>query len=240
LERETGSGGGLSPASVKAVAQVFVDDLQTCEMSPADLHHLHRVLRLQSGESVIASDGRGSWRECRFAGPPTWLEAVGERRHSERPSPLVTVGFVPVKGDRPEWVVQKLVEIGVDQVIVLRSERSVVRWEGDRGDAAVARLGKIAIQAAAQSRRSWIPEVSGVTGILEFAEAQPVALAERGGSAPDLGFPVCVGPEGGWSDQELRAAHRLVGLGDGVLRAETAAVVVGSLTCALRDRHFSH
>jgi 16S rRNA (uracil1498-N3)-methyltransferase len=241
LQPEPGSDdGSSSPASVKAAAQVFVADLQSCEPASPDVHHLDRVLRLRPAETVIASDGMGSWRPCNFLGSPPWLEPAGEIRHSERAMPDVTVGFVPVKGDRPEWVVQKLVEIGVDRVIVLRSERSVVRWEGDRAAAAVERLAKIATQAAAQSRRSWIPEVSGVTSILDLAQARPVALAQRGGSEVGLEMPVCVGPEGGWTDEELGSASRLVGLGQGVLRAETAAIVAGALTCALRDRGFSH
>jgi 16S rRNA U1498 N3-methylase RsmE len=48
-----------------------------------------------------------------------------------------------------------------------------------------------------------------------------------------------VGPEGGWTEEELASAELLMGLGDGVLRAETAAIVVGTLVCALRDRGFS-
>ena len=107
------------------------------------------------------------------------------------------------------------------------------------GDRAIQRLAKIAEQAAAQSRRAWIPDVVGVTGIGDFARAQPVLLAERGGSRPELGIPLCIGPEGGWTEGELALASGTVGLGHGVLRAETAAVVGGALVCALRDGDFS-
>jgi 16S rRNA (uracil1498-N3)-methyltransferase len=223
------------PASVGAVAQVFVDDLETCELDPSDIHHLVRVLRLRPGETVVASDGNGSWRPCTFTGSSPWLEAQAQVADVARGSPDVTVAFTPVKGDKPEWVVQKLTEIGVDRIVVLRSERSVVVWEGSRADRAIEKLQVVSRQAAAQSRRAWIPQVLGVTGISDFAAAGPVALADRGGAPPRLGMPVCVGPEGGWTDHELELATETVGLGHGVLRAETAAVVAGALVCALRD-----
>jgi 16S rRNA (uracil1498-N3)-methyltransferase len=204
-------------------------------MDEADVHHLARVLRLRPGETVVCSDGLGSWRPCRFTDPPAWLEPQAEVETIARATPEVTIAFTPVKGDRPEWVVQKLVEIGVDRIVPLVTERSVVIWEGSRAERAIGRLKKIAVEAAAQSRRVWIPEVVIVTGLSELANAGSVALAERGGGPPLLGMPVCIGPEGGWSARELGLASQTVGLGHGVLRAETAAIVAGALICALRD-----
>ena len=67
--------------------------------------------------------------------------------------PELTVVFAPVKGERPEWVVQKLTELGIDRIVPLRSERSVVRWTGQRGQATVERLRRVAREAAAQCRR---------------------------------------------------------------------------------------
>jgi len=227
------------PASVDAAAQVFVEDLESCDLDTADVHHLARVLRLRQGETVVCSDGRGSWRPCTFKGSPPWLEPEREAAFLPRAAPEVTVAFTPVKGDRPEWVVQKLVEIGVDHIVVLRSERSVVVWEGARAGRAIERLAKISVQAAAQSRRTWIPDVTGVTDLGDYAGTHPVLMAERGGGRLQLGMPVCVGPEGGWAGHELKLASGMVGLGHGVLRAETAALVAGALVCALRDCGFS-
>jgi 16S rRNA (uracil1498-N3)-methyltransferase len=226
-----------NPASQKAATQVFVSDLEAITISTEDSHHLANVLRLRRGETVIASDGRGSWRLCIFIGSDPWVEAIGETRFSPRSTDLVTVGFVPVKGDRPEWVVQKLTEVGVDRIVVLRSERSVVRWEGARANGVLDRLSKVAASAAAQSRRPWIPELAGVFRVAEFAQVEPLFLAEHGGGPLEVGAPICVGPEGGWTDSELELALGTVGLGNGVLRSETAAVVVGVLACAQRDKH---
>jgi 16S rRNA (uracil1498-N3)-methyltransferase len=234
-------GGGVAPgpAALRSAAQVFVEDLSTPVPSESDVHHLARVLRLRPGETVVASDGRGGWRICRFTGSSPWLEPEGEVGRIDRPQSLVTVGFVPVKGERPEWVVQKLTEIGVDRILVLRSSRSVVVWDGPRGVGALDRLRKVAAQAACQSRRVWLPEVDGVAELSGLARTEPVVLAERGGGTPEVGPAMCIGPEGGWSDDELALAQGTVGLGDAVLRSETAAVVGGTLVCALRDQRIT-
>jgi 16S rRNA (uracil1498-N3)-methyltransferase len=143
-----------------------------------------------------------------------------------------------VKGDRPEWVTQKLTEVGVDRIVPLRAARSVVRWEGDRGRRAVARLNRVAREAAAQCRRSWLPEVTEVTSLDHLASLVDgsLRLAQPGGCRVSLAHPVvAVGPEGGWDAGELDRFGSGVGLGPTVLRAETAAVAVGTLLCALRS-----
>ena len=219
-------------------AHVFVADLDVPALDPDDEHHLGRVLRLQAGETVSASDGAGAWRPCAWTGDGR-LEPAGEVVRVPAPVPPVTVGFAPVKGDRPEWVVQKLTEVGVDRIVVLAAARSVVRWEGDRAARHLERLGKVAREAAMQSRRARLPEVVGVVPF-EAAVGDgsgAVALAEPGGAPPSLDRPVVlVGPEGGWSGDELGADVPRVDLGPTVLRAETAAVAAGVLLCALRAR----
>ncbi len=143
-----------------------------------------------------------------------------------------------VKGERPEWVVQKLTEAGVDRIVVLGSRRSVVRWDGERGARALERLRLVARAAAAQSRRAWLPEVVRVADLEELTSLLapvPLALADLGGEPPSARAPaVAVGPEGGWDPSEASGRPR-VGLGPTVLRAETAAMAAGLLLCALRE-----
>jgi 16S rRNA (uracil1498-N3)-methyltransferase len=219
---------------------VFVDDPAAPVLDADDRHHLVDVLRLRPGEPVVAGDGRGGWVPCRVAAgrdADSLLVPDGPLRRAGRPGPEVVVGFAPVKGDRPEWVVQKLTELGVDRVVPLRTARSVVRWEGERADRAVERLRRVAREAAAQCRRPWLPVVDAVTTLPALAgtAAAGVTLAVPGGAPPDLARPVvAVGPEGGWEPDEL-ATGPAVGLGPTVLRAETAAVVAGALLCALRS-----
>src|SRR5690606_38104629 len=116
------------------------------------------------------------------------------------PTPAVTVGLAPVKGQRPEWAIQKLTELGVDAIWLLVAERSVVRWEDD--DAArVSRLERVIREAGMQSRRTHLPTLRVGVPVAEAMEAAAdVSLADPGGAPPSLARPtVLVGPEGGWS-----------------------------------------
>jgi 16S rRNA (uracil1498-N3)-methyltransferase len=248
-----GEAAGAPPAPepdlLAASAMVFVPDPAAPVLSGDDAHHLLDVLRLRSGELVIAGDGAGSWAPCRVrAGsgsrgsrgvdPTSALTVEGPVVFTPRPAPEITVAFAPAKGDRPEWVTQKLTEVGVDRIVPLRAARSVVRWEGDRGRRAVVRLNRVAREAAAQCRRPWLPEVNEVTSLggLALMAGGPPELAQPGGSHVSLARPVvAVGPEGGWDADELDRFGAGVGLGPTVLRAETAAVTVGTLLCALRS-----
>jgi 16S rRNA (uracil1498-N3)-methyltransferase len=216
-------------------AHVFVDDLGAPELSPGDRHHLDRVLRLRAGDLITVSDGLGGWRACRF-GPE--LDIVGEVAHDPRPAPPVIVGFAVVKGERTEWAVQKLTEIGADVMVPFMSARSAVRWDigGDRAARHVERLRRVAREAASQSRRTWLPDVEEVTSFADVAGRPGAALCDRAGAppAPPYGI-VLVGPEGGWAPEELAVGLRRVRLGAHVLRAETGAVVAGALLTALRS-----
>jgi 16S rRNA (uracil1498-N3)-methyltransferase len=228
---------------------VFVDAPASPILTQGDAHHLLEVLRLRKGELVVACDGAGSWAPCRLSAASgarsagvvdlaSVLTVDGPITAQPRPSPLITVAFAPTKGDRPEWVTQKLTEFGVDRIVPLQTSRSVVRWEGERGRRAVERLRRVAREAAAQCRRTWLPQVCGVTPLSGLASLAggPPCLAQPGAGPPSLADPVvAVGPEGGWDEVELACSGPGVGLGPTVLRAETAAVAVASLLCSLRS-----
>ena len=229
----------------RAAAQVLVDDLDAPGLGSDDAHHLGRVLRLRAGVEVCATDGQGGWRATTFAGGDR-LEVAGEVQRQPRPEPLLTVAFAPVKGDRPELVVQKLTEVGVDRIVPLVTARSVVRWDGDRAAKQMERLRRVAQEACGQCRRLWLPEVglgldAPVTpaALLDALGGAGTVVAEPGGGA--LGSSartVLVGPEGGWAPEELAAADDggagRCTLGPHVLRAETAAIVAGALMVTLR------
>jgi 16S rRNA (uracil1498-N3)-methyltransferase len=229
-----------------AAAQVFVDDPTEARLGDTDLHHLSRALRLRPGEEVVVSDGAGHWARTQWAGGET-LEPVsgvpgpggdGAVQFEDSSEPGLTVAFAPTKGERPEWVVQKLTELGVDRIVPLISERSVIRWDGERGASAVARLRRVAREAAAQCRRVWLPEVGAVMRFADLAGLGgpgSVVLAQLSGDRPSAAHTVvAVGPEGGWSADELGAGLPTVGFGLSVLRAETAAVMAGALMVSLR------
>jgi 16S rRNA (uracil1498-N3)-methyltransferase len=232
-----------------ASAQVFVDDVSHPALSPKDAHHLGRVLRLRAGEEVIVSDGAGHWARTGWTGRggADALDPLregsgpggnGSVQFEPAPDPALTVAFAPTKGERPEWVVQKLTELGIDRIVPLVSERSVVRWHGARGQGAVERLRRVAREAAGQCRRVWMPEISDVRSFHELeglGRPGEVGLAQLSGDglSPSQ-LVVAVGPEGGWSGDELASGLPTVGFGLSVLRAETAAVTAGALMVLLR------
>jgi 16S rRNA (uracil1498-N3)-methyltransferase len=219
-----------------AKAHVFVADVAAPVLDAGDRHHLERVLRLRAGEAVTASDGAGRWVACTFVGGEgAGLEVAGEVVVERAAVPPITVAFAPTKGDRPEWAVQKLTELGVDRIVPLLAARSVVRWTGDRALAAVERLRRVAREAAMQSRRAWLPVVDEPCPFSAAASLAGVVLAVPGGDPPSLDRPVVlVGPEGGWDADELGADLPTVGLGPNILRTETAAVAAATLLVALR------
>lgn len=212
--------------------QLFVADLAHPGLDADAHHHLGTVRRVRPGDEVVLCDGAGSWRTARFGDD---LEPTSEITTTERPNPALTVAMAPVKSDRTATAVQKLTELGVDRIVLVECSRSVVRWEGPRGDKAVERLRAVARSAAAQSRRLWLPAVEGPRGVAELWAWPGVAVADGGGGPLDPGTTtVIVGPEGGWAGTECPAGVPRLGLGPSVLRTETAAIAAGVLLTARR------
>jgi 16S rRNA (uracil1498-N3)-methyltransferase len=209
-----------------SAAHLFVDSLDAPELAPDDAHHLFRVLRVRDGESVTVSDGIGGWRAMTVAGQA--LVPDGEVHHE--PPPLhVTIATAIPKGDRLEWMVQKLTEIGVAEIVFLHCERSVVRWTGDRVATQLERQRRVARDASSQSRRVWLPQLSGPVPAAEVAARPGVIIADPAGSVfegPRDAATVMIGPEGGWTATELGTTAEIRRWGANVLRVETAALVV--------------
>lgn len=214
----------MNNALRQSAAHVFVDSVTHPVLSKDDQHHLERVLRLRDGEMVTCSDGNGAWAVCQWVHKS--LNVHGEVLFQNRPEPLLSMAIAPVKGDRTDLVIEKLVEIGIDRIIVLSPlDRSVVRWAPDKVSRIFERYSRIIRAAAMQSRRVYLPELLGPLSLQSVIENGAV-LAEPGGSAaPDTFTTLIIGPEGGFSPDELGRATATYDLGPSILRAETAAMV---------------
>lgn len=213
-----------------SAAHVRVNDVEAAALSDADDHHLRRVLRLRDGAAVTVTNGAGTWCGYRFTA--SGLERDGDPAYVPEPAPVTLAVALP-KGDRAEWLVQKCTEIGVDRIVLMVAEHSVVRWREERADRQLERLRRVADEAARQSRRVWWPTVTGPLDASGVVGTMPVAeLGGRPLAASDA--TLAVGPEGGWSPNERALAHDPVSLGGTVLRVETAAIVAAARMVASR------
>jgi 16S rRNA (uracil1498-N3)-methyltransferase len=223
----------VDPVLRRSAAHVVVADVDVPCLDEASAHHLVRVLRLRDGASVTVTDGAGSWRPCAMAGGS--VQPTGEVVRAPSSTVQLTVAVSPPKGDRLDWLVAKATEVGVDRIVLLDAERSVVRLRADRAARQLERLRRIASEAGMQARRVRLPTIEGPVVATEWLSDVAVAVAEPGGRALRPGdASIAVGPEGGWSAAELASVDldRMVSLAANVLRVETAAVTAAVLMAA--------
>jgi 16S rRNA (uracil1498-N3)-methyltransferase len=238
---------------------VFLADRAALEsgvviLSGPEGRHAATVRRLRPGERADVADGAGLVAECVVAGHgPGGLElTVRARREVPRPDPSITVVQAIPKGDRGELAVEEMTEVGVDRIVPWAAARCVPVWQGARGERSLAKWRLTAREAAKQSRRAWIPEVTGVASagqvshlITKAARAivlEPAA-ADRFGHLrlPASGdLLVVVGPEGGIADEEIAtfcaAGATACRLGPTVLRTSTAGTVAAAILLARSGR----
>lgn len=222
----------MNPTLRAAVAHLAVDDVHDPRLDAGARHHLVRVLRARQGELVTVTDGAGHWRPCRVVGDA--IAPDGEVRFVPADSPVLTVAVAVPKAERPEWLVRKVTEIGIDRLVWIDCRRSTVRWDGAKEQKVLGRMRTIAVDASLQSRRVWFPSIEGPVAAVDVLPAA-AAAAEPGGRelSPDDAV-VAIGPEGGWDPAELALAASTVDLGPTILRVETAALVVAAHMVRLR------
>jgi 16S rRNA (uracil1498-N3)-methyltransferase len=209
--------------------------------------HAATVRRLAQGEQAYLTDGAGTVARCLVtaAGPGELELAVLSRQSEPRPDPSVAVVQAIPKGDRGELAVELLTEVGADVVVPWAAERCVAQWRGDRAEKSLGRWRSAALQAAKQSRRAWLPEVTAQASTSAVAQrARTAALAvvlepDAPARLADLDLPatgeivLVIGPEGGISaaEQHELAAAGAVGarLGPTVLRASSAGAVAAGI-----------
>ena len=203
-----------------------------------EARHLTRVLRAKIGDAVRLFNGRGSeWpaQVVQIGRDTVSLEIGTACVDSPSDSRLLTVAAALPKGDRQKWMVEKLTELGVGRLIPLATTRGVA--EATAG--AQARLERGVIEACKQCGRNTLMEVAAGHTLDQLLAAIPAGtyglIAHPGGSPLNTGalraataVLALVGPEGGFTDDELVAADRSglvrVSLGPHILRVETAAI----------------
>lgn len=213
-------------------------------MKGRDAEHV-RVLRLRPGEDMIICDGQGTDYKCRLVKADkeqVEAEVIEVVRCPAEPSVKVTVLCGLPKGDKTDYIIQKSVEAGAEEILFFNSDRCVAR--PDKPEKKLERWQRIAEEAAKQSGRGIIPQVGWAgdfAGALDVAVKKELGLfmyetGERealndvlGANSGITSTAIITGPEGGFAQFEADLA-RIAGLhicsmGERILRCETAPVV---------------
>ena len=179
-------------------------------------HHAATVRRVRVGEPVDLADGRGTRAHCTVVGlgHDTVELRVDERVVEPRPQPWLVVAQAIAKGDRGELAVELATEVGVDEVLPWAAARSIVKWEGPRGEKALGRWRSTAREAGKQSRRAHHPVIGtqvDTDELLARVDAATTFVLHEQATVPLAGVDLpadgevllVVGPEGGITDREL-------------------------------------
>jgi 16S rRNA (uracil1498-N3)-methyltransferase len=237
----------------------FALDEKSATLSAEETRHARDVLRLQSGDEIFVFDGAGREFQCSIQTIDRNSAGISVMAEVEPPRPEsslnLTLAIALLKGEKFDLVIQKATELGVKHIVPLDTERADVRLrENDGAQKRVARWRRIALEAAKQAGRAYIPQISAPVTFsslltpavadnedstnfarLMFSErgGRPLAEATHGFSGGPARILAVVGPEGGWSDGEIEQARatgwEIVTLGGRTLRAETAGITVVAL-----------
>ena len=212
----------------------------------AEAHHLATVLRGRPGDAVCLFNGDGAEYQAVIGEihKKQVIMDVAARRTPERELNFRLEVAAPLpKGDRGDYLLEKLTELGATRFVPLRTHRSVVHPKEARLD----KLERAVIEASKQCGRNILMEIAPLTDWVHYCRTSTVPamrfVAHPGGGpwAETQGdVAVAVGPEGGFTDEEIAAGQaagwRVVGLGPRILRIETAAVAL-AVACGGIPRH---
>ena len=238
--------------------RIFVDPAELAEgehvVRGVEHHYLSHVRRARVGDAVELVDGQGRRATAaivKIASDATTL-TVGAAETIESKAPVVRALIPLIKGDRMDTCLEKLVEVGVDHIVVFGAARSVVRLEAERRDARLAKYHAAVQAAARQSGRAQIPSVRIVDdvraaiaslhdGLVAAMTMMRVVLDPASDAPLEVGdardVTIASGPEGGLTADELsqfaQAGFAAIGLGPRILRAETAPIVAISIVRAV-------
>ena len=207
--------------------------------------HLCSALRMSVGEEITLFNGDGG----EFSAALTALGksqvgvVIGEHREVNRESPLkLHLAIAVSRGERMDWAIQKAVELGVNQITPLLTERCEVKLQGERADKRQAHWQQVAVSACEQCGRSVVPVIHPPVALQDWMASltSDLKLVLHHRTEQDLdqlphptSLALLIGPEGGLSADEIQQAEAAgfiaARFGPRVLRTETAPVVALSM-----------
>jgi len=225
----------------------LIEENNTVTITGEDAHHMIQVMRMSSGDDVyVVADGKTYTMTILEGTSKSVLLQMKETHEqtTEMPVKVSIVCGLP-KGDKLELITQKATELGMHTLYPFEAKRSIVKWDKQKNEKKIARLQKIAKEAAEQSHRSFIPLIHkpiSLTELLEIsksydvkfvADEEDAKLEQRQKFADQLkkvydkqSILIVFGPEGGLDRQEvqllLENEFQPIALGPRILRTETA------------------
>lgn len=222
----------------------------TCIIEGEDVKHISKVLRCKIGEELEVCDNDNNEYICEITDidKGTVILDILEKIDIKRESDLKVKLYQGLpKGPKMEIILQKLTEVGVDEIILVQTKRSVTKVDDKKEDKKIDRWQRIIYEAAKQSKRGKIPKLRGVLSFKEALEemknndfniipyenerTKSIKKALKGVNINNIG--IFVGPEGGFDDSEIQSVESIggqsVSLGPRILRTETASIVASSI-----------
>jgi len=221
-------------------------------LDPVESHHLCRVLRAQKGTPVELFDGNGTLAEGTVERIDKKYALIRCQTITQTPaaaSGRIAIAVSFAKGQRFDWLVEKCTELGADHIAAVQFDRTVKLGN----DTAMERYRKISVTAAKQSKRLFLPVVSGPAKLqatlnslrnqypdsqILYGEPDSPFLIEHPSIHENRDRIVIVGPEGGLTENEKHQLDQAgvmgVSISRNILRIETAAVAFSSILCANR------
>ena len=215
------------------------------EITGDDANHIATVLRAKVDEEIVICDGYGTDYRCRLIGinkKQVLAEIIEKFKNENEPDLKITLFQGLPKGDKMELVIQKCIEIGVDKIVPVMTENTVVKI-GDKAEKKNIRWNKIAESAAKQCGRGKIPHVDKIisfkeaiesikdldTAIIPYEKETKNSIKKFATNFKGNSIGIFIGPEGGFSEEEIALCKEngieSVTLGKRILRTETAGLV---------------
>ena len=219
--------------------------------NPEESKQIKNVLRLSAGDRILVLDNRGNTYtvEISKSDNKTLKGNIIEKQFQKPGNKFsISLGQALTKGSKIDFIIQKATELGVENITFIETERSVVKYKNVQAKDKLKRWGKIAKEAAEQSHRLTIPNVSCHRNLEDFCKTNENAGLKlifweeekekklRDCLKNDIGISrlsILIGPEGGFSSKEIELTRKFgfisVGLGPRILKTETAVMSILSI-----------
>ena len=222
----------------------------TCIIEGEDVKHISKVLRCKIGEEIEVCDKDNNEYICEITDISkdlVELNILNKVDIKREANVRVKLYQGLPKGPKMEMILQKLTEVGVDEIVLVQTKRSVSKVDDKKEDKRIERWERIIYEAAKQSKRGQIPRLRGILSFKEALEdmknndlniapyenerTKSIKQAIKGVNINTMG--IFVGPEGGFEESEIEAIEEIggksVSLGPRILRTETASLVASSI-----------